>query len=140
MTRVRWALVLLSLTVVAALSGCQRSAAGGEDESSCTDTKAESGLTVDLTTTPCRPQGGQTATVRLSIEDKDGAVVKNASVKLTTAMPSMNMQGDGQTLTATGDQYEGKIVLGMGGAWEMTFEVTPEGAQPTTVAFNIIAK
>jgi hypothetical protein len=141
MTRARWTVLApMSVVLVAALAGCGRSAAGNGETTSCTDTKTESGLTVDLTTTPCPIKGGQSATAKIAIKDSSGAAVKDASVKLITDMPSMNMHGGDQDVPPSGDGYETKVVLGMGGDWQIKVQVTRGSSAPTTATFQLNAK
>jgi hypothetical protein len=130
----------MSLVLIAGLAGCGRSSAGSQDTTSCTDTKTESGLTVALTTTPCPIRGGSSATAKIAIKDSSGTAVKDAAVKMITDMPSMNMHGGDQDVPASGDGYETKVVLGMGGDWQIKVQVTRGSAAPTTATFQLNAK
>jgi hypothetical protein len=141
MSRVRWTVLApMSLVLIAGLAGCGRSSAGSQDTTSCTDTKTESGLTVALTTTPCPIKGGQSATAKIAIKDSSGNAVKDAAVKMITDMPSMNMHGGDQDVPTSGDGYETKVVLGMGGDWQIKVEVIRGSSAPTTTTFQVNAK
>jgi nitrogen fixation protein FixH len=134
MGRARFVVMVLTLV------GCGRSSASDGDSTSCTDTKNESGLTVALTTSPCPIKGGESATARVAIKDDDGAPVKDASVRLSTDMPSMNMHGGDHDMTPRGDEYEATVVLGMGGAWTLKVEVARGSTDPTAVTFDLVAE
>lgn len=138
MTRARTAaLVPAAALLVAALAGCGQSAAGQEPTKTCTDSKTSSGLTITLAT-PCPIRGGESATAHITVKDASGAAVKGATVKLTTDMPAMNMHGGDQAATASGDGYDSKIVLGMGGDWNVTVQVS--GASSASAQFTLAAK
>ncbi|MET0134682.1 MAG: FixH family protein [Kibdelosporangium sp.] len=141
MTRARWAaLAPLTAVLVAVVTGCGQSSAGSEDTTSCTDTKTESGMTIALTTSPCPIRGGKSANARVTVKDTAGAVVKDAAVKVVTDMPSMNMHGGDQAAAPNGDGYETKLVLGMGGDWDVKVEVSRGSSPPAAVIFQINAK
>jgi len=139
MTRVRWAALAPLAVVLAAAAGCGRSSAGGE-ATSCTDSKTGSGVTVALTTTPCPPKGGLAAKAHITVKDSAGTAVKDATVKVTTDMPAMNMHGGDLKADPNGDGYETNIVLGMGGDWDVKVDVQRPSATPAAVTFTLTAK
>lgn len=142
MTRVRWvALAPVAVVLLSAVAGCgQRSADATGATKTCTDTKTSAGLTVALATTPCPIKGGQSATARITVKDAAGAAVTDATVKLAAYMPAMNMHGGDQTATPNGEGYDSKIVLGMGGDWDVKVIVSRGSASPTDVSFTLTAK
>ncbi|HET6383621.1 MAG TPA: FixH family protein [Armatimonadota bacterium] len=59
---------------------------------------------------------------------KNGKPVKNASVTMTTSMPSMGMPGPTADLKPAGAHYEGTAKTGMSGDWDATVSVKAAGA------------
>jgi hypothetical protein len=140
MTRARTAaLVPAAALLVAVLAGCGQSAASQDGTKTCTDSKSAGGMTIVLAT-PCPIRGGESANAHITVKDSSGAALKNVTVKLVTDMPAMNMHGGDQTATPSGDGYDSKIVLGMGGDWNVTVQVSAGSAGSTSAQFTLSAK
>lgn len=140
MTRARTAaLVPAAALLVAVLAGCGQSAASQDGTKTCTDSKTDSGLTIVLATS-CPIRGGESANAHITVKDAKGAALKGVTVKLTTDMPVMNMHGGEQTATANGDGYDSKIVLGMGGDWNVTVKVSGGSTASASAQFTLSAK
>lgn len=142
MTRARpAALAPVAAVLLAVLAGCGQSVATQDGaKTTCTDSKSSGDVTIALATTPCPIRGGESASAHITVKDKSGTTVKNATVKLVSDMPAMNMHGGEQTATAGGDGYDSKIVLGMGGDWNVTVQVNGGSVPATSVQFTLSAK
>ncbi|MGW7227800.1 FixH family protein [Streptomyces cyaneofuscatus] len=139
------------LLAAAALTGCTATAnsddANGASspasdlDADCRATKADAGLEVTLTVSPCPPTGGGAAgTAQVAVKDADGNAVPGAKVEINPEMPNMKMKGGNQTARPEGDGYEAKLVLGMPGDWRITVTVVPVTGEKSTTAFNLTAK
>ncbi|MEV6603138.1 FixH family protein [Kutzneria sp. NPDC051319] len=142
MTRARWAaLAPAAAVLVAALTGCGQSAASQNGaNTTCTDSKSNGGVTIVLATTPCPIKGGESANAHITVKDSGGKAVTNATVKVTTEMPAMNMRGGDQNASPSGDGYDTKVVLGMGGDWNVTVQVSGGSVSSASAQFTLSAK
>jgi hypothetical protein len=138
MTRLRWALAPAVVLLLGAATGCGQGAAATAQQT-CSESKTDAGLTVTLATTPCPAKGGQSTAAHITIKDTAGAAVTDAAVKVVPDMPSMGMQGSEQPATAAGDGYDSKLVLGMGGDWQVRVLVARGSASPASVQFVLTA-
>lgn len=101
------------------------------------ETRKVSGYTLTFNTVPETPKAGETA-LRLKLADQAGKPVTNANVLFvyTMAMPGMTESKAKGTHTKDGI-YEGKVLLGMGGMWMVTANVTLPGLPPIAEKFSL---
>jgi nitrogen fixation protein FixH len=95
------------------------------------------GLTLSLTTVPETPKAGD---VRLTLRLTDQAAkpVTDAHVVFVYTMPMPGMTDSTMTARHTKDGlYEGTVLLGMGGTWLVTVNVTLPGRPPIVEKFQI---
>ncbi len=102
-----------------------------------TETRQVSGFSLTFTTIPEKPKAGETA-LRLKITDPAGYEVTNAQVVFTYTMPMPGMTESKVKATHIKDGlYEAKAMLGMGGAWVVTANVTLHGLLPVVEKFQV---
>jgi hypothetical protein len=146
MTRMWAAAVSGAATIMlgAALSACGPSAAeqanSGGNQAKCTDSKTGGGLTIVLETSPCPVKGGASTSAHIVVKDSSGTPVKDATVQIATDMASMGMHGGDHKAEAAGDGYDAKIVLGMGGDWQVRVQVARGTTPAADVQFTVQAK
>jgi membrane fusion protein, copper/silver efflux system len=101
------------------------------------ETRQAGGLTLQFTTAPEIPKPGENA-LRIKLTDQSGKPVTNANVLFLYTMPMPGMTESKATATHTKDGiYEGKAMLGMGGTWEVTANVTIPGKPPISEKFRV---
>jgi Cu(I)/Ag(I) efflux system membrane fusion protein len=100
------------------------------------ETRQASGFSLTLSTVPETPKAGDTL-LRLKITDPAGYEVTNAQVVFTYTMPMPGMSESKAKATHTKDGvYEAKAMLGMGGTWVVTANVTLPDLPPISEKFQ----
>lgn len=100
------------------------------------ETRQSGGLTLQLTTVPEVPKAGENI-LRLKVMDQAGKPVTNANVLFIYTMPMPGMTDSKAPAIYKDGAYEGKAMLGMGGAWDVTANVTIPGKSPITEKFRV---
>ena len=100
------------------------------------ESRQVAGLSLTLTTLPETPKAGENV-LRLKLTDQAGKPVTNAKVLFIYTMPMPGMSETKAHATHSKDGiYEGKAMLGMGGTWEVTANVTIPGKPPISEKFR----
>ena len=100
------------------------------------ETRRVSGFTLAFSTVPEKPKAGETL-LRLKITDPAGYAVTNAQVVFTYTMSMPWMSESRAKAAHTKDGvYEAKAMLGMGGPWVVTANVTLQGLPPIAEKFQ----
>lgn len=122
--------LIVPAMLVATLSAC---ASKNETSSSTTTTQAQTvaGFSVATQFSPDPPkQGPQTITV--TVKDAEGAAVKGATVKISSKMPTMSMDGPVLTATDNGDgTYAAQTNLNYATQWVFDIAVSAKGKSGT---------
>jgi Cu(I)/Ag(I) efflux system membrane fusion protein len=101
------------------------------------DTRQVSGFSLTLSTVPETPKAGETL-LRLKITDPAGYAATNAQVVFAYTMPMPGMMESKAKATHTKDGvYEAKALLGMGGTWVVTANVTLPDLPPISEKFQL---
>ena len=101
------------------------------------DTRQVSGFSLTLSTVPETPKAGETL-LRLKITDPAGYAATNAQVVFAYTMPMPGMMESKAKATYTKDGvYEAKALLGMGGTWVVTANVTLPDLPPISEKFQL---
>jgi Cu(I)/Ag(I) efflux system membrane fusion protein len=101
------------------------------------ETRQVSGFSLTFGTVPASPKAGETL-LRLKITDPAGYAATNAQVVFVYTMPMPGMMESKAKATHTKDGvYEGKALLGMGGTWAITANVTLPNLPPISEKFQI---
>ena len=107
-----------------------------EQSKPVSETRQVSGYSLTFTTVPEKPKAGETL-LRLKVTDPAGYEVTNAQVVFTYTMPMPGMTESKAKAIHTKDGiYEGKAMLGMGGTWVVTTNVTIQGLPPISEKFQ----
>lgn len=139
MTRTRVGAVAAALAMTTMVVGCATAKTPPVAATVCTDTQSGAGIVVALTSSPCPVVGGMTGSAQISVKDSSGTPIKDATVKVKYDMSSMSMHGSVDA-AASGEGYQARLLLSMGGTWDVTVEVTRGSAAPTDVHFSVTAK
>src|SRR5881397_3460980 len=100
------------------------------------ETRQVSGFSLTLSTVPDKPKAGENV-LRLKLADQAGKPVTNAQVVFAYTMPMPGMMESKAKATHTKDGvYEAKAMLGMGGTWVVTVNVTLQGILPIAERFQ----
>ena len=101
------------------------------------ETRQVSGFSLTLSTVPDKPKAGENV-LRLKLADQAGKPVTNAQVVFAYTMPMPGMMESKAKATHTKDGiYEAKALLGMGGTWVVTANVTLPNYPPISEKFQI---
>ena len=101
------------------------------------ETRQVSGFSLTLSTVPDKPKAGDNV-LRLKLADQAGKPVTNAQVVFAYTMPMPGMMESKAKATHTKDGiYEAKALLGMGGTWVVTANVTLPNLPPISEKFQI---
>src|SRR2546427_3284190 len=101
------------------------------------ETRQVSGFALTLSTVPDKPKAGENV-LRLKLADQAGKPVTNAQVVFAYTMPMPGMMESKAKATHTKDGiYEAKALLGMGGTWVVTANVTLPNFPPISEKFQI---
>ena len=101
------------------------------------ETRQVSGFSLTLSTVPDKPKAGENV-LRLKLADQAGKPVTNAQVVFAYTMPMPGMMESKAKATHTQDGiYEAKALLGMGGTWVVTANVTLPNLPPISEKFQI---
>jgi len=101
------------------------------------ETRQVSGFSLTLSTVPDKPKAGENV-LRLKLADQAGKPVTNAQVVFVYTMPMPGMMESKAKATHTKDGiYEAKALLGMGGTWVVTANVTLPNLPPISEKFQI---
>ncbi len=101
-----------------------------------TETRQVSGFSLTFSTVPETPKAGETL-LRLKITDPAGYAATNAQVVFVYTMPMPGMMESKAKATHTKDgMYEAKALLGMGGTWVVTANVTLPDLPPISEKFQ----
>ena len=101
------------------------------------ETRQVSGFSLTLSTVPDKPKAGDNV-LRLKLADQAGKPVTNAQVVFVYTMPMPGMMESKAKATHTKDGiYEAKALLGMGGTWVVTANVTLPNLPPISEKFQI---
>src|SRR5712691_3382724 len=102
-----------------------------------TETRQVSGFSLTFSTVPETPKAGETL-LRLKITDPAGYAATNAQVVFVYTMPMPGMMESKAKATHTKDgMYEAKALLGMGGTWVVTANVTLPDLPPISEKFQL---
>ena len=100
------------------------------------ETRQVSGFSLTLSTVPDKPKAGENV-LRLKLADQAGKPVTNAQVVFAYTMPMPEMMESKAKATHTKDGiYEAKALLGMGGTWVVTANVTLPNLAPISEKFQ----
>src|SRR6058998_3062426 len=101
------------------------------------ETRQVSGFALTLSTVPDKPKAGENV-LRLKLADQAGKPVTNAQVVFayTMAMPGM-MESKAKATHTKDGVYEAKALLGMGGTWVVTANVTLPNLLPISEKFQL---
>lgn len=109
---------------------------GSKNGMTVAETRRMDGLTLSLTAVPEKPKAGEVL-LRLKLTDQAGKAVTNAQVLFVYTMPMPGMTDSKATAHHTKEGlYEGKVMLGMGGTWVVTVNVTIPGREPIAEQFQ----
>ena len=101
------------------------------------ETRQVSGFSLTFSTVPETPKAGETL-LRLKIIDPAGYGATNAQVVFAYTMPMPGMMESKAKATHAKDGiYEAKAMLGMGGTWVVTANVTLPNLPPISEKFQI---
>jgi Cu(I)/Ag(I) efflux system membrane fusion protein len=101
------------------------------------ETRQVSGFSLTLSTVPDKPKAGENV-LRLKLADQAGKPVTNAQVVFVYTMPMPGMMESKAKATHTKDGiYEAKALLGMGGTWVVTANVTLPNLPPISEKFQL---
>ena len=101
------------------------------------ETRQVSGFSLTLSTVPDKPKAGENV-LRLKLADQAGKPVTNAQVVFAYTMPMPGMMESKAKATHTKDGiYEAKALLGMGGTWVVTANVTLPNLPPISEKFQL---
>jgi len=101
------------------------------------ETRQVSGFSLTLSTVPDKPKAGENV-LRLKLADQAGKPVTNAQVVFVYTMPMPGMMESKAKATHTkGGIYEAKTLLGMGGTWVVTANVTLPDLPPISEKFQL---
>src|SRR5438132_1867127 len=101
------------------------------------ETRQVSGFSLTLSTVPDKPKAGENV-LRLKLADQAGKPVTNAQVVFAYTMPIPGMMESKAKATHTKDGlYEAKALLGMGGQWVVTANVTLPNLPPFSEKFQL---
>ena len=102
-----------------------------------TETRQVSGFSLTFSTVPESPKAGETL-LRLKVIDPAGYGATNAQVVFVYTMPMPGMMESKVKATHAKDGvYEAKALLGMGGTWVVTANVTLPNLPPISEKFQI---
>jgi Cu(I)/Ag(I) efflux system membrane fusion protein len=102
------------------------------------ESRTVAGYVLTLTTLPETPKAGEVL-LKLKVADQSGKPVTNAQVLFVYTMPMPGMTESKITAHHTKEGlYEGKAMLGMGGTWVVTANVTIPGKPPVTEKFQFM--
>ena len=101
------------------------------------ETRQVSGFSLTLSTVPDKPKAGENV-LRLKLADQAGKPVTNAQVVFVYTMPMPGMMESNAKAAHTKDGiYEAKALLGMGGTWVVTANVTLPNLPPISEKFQL---
>src|SRR5438093_1965260 len=101
------------------------------------ETRQAAGFSLTFSTVPETPKAGETL-LRLKVIDPAGYGATNAQVVFVYTMPMPGMMESKAKATHTKDgMYEAKALLGMGGTWVVTANVTLPNLPPISEKFQI---
>src|SRR3989454_5458032 len=101
------------------------------------ETRQVSGFSLTFNTVPETPKAGETL-LRLKVIDPAGYGATNAQVVFVYTMPMPGMMESKAKATHTKDgMYEAKALLGMGGTWVVTANVTLPDLPPISEKFQL---
>src|SRR6266571_2685156 len=101
------------------------------------ETRQVSGFSLTLSTVPDKPKAGENV-LRLKLADQAGKPVTNAQVEFVYTMPMPGMMESNAKAAHTKDGiYEAKALLGMGGTWVVTANVTLPNLPPISEKFQL---
>src|SRR5438128_2944208 len=102
-----------------------------------TETRQVSGFSLTFSTVPETPKAGETL-LRLKVIDPAGYGATNAQVVFVYTMPMPGVMESKAKATHTKDgMYEAKALLGMGGMWVVTANVTLPDLPPISEKFQL---
>src|SRR5437879_12229241 len=102
------------------------------------ETRQVSGFSLTVRTVPDKPKAGEKV-LRLKLADQAGKPVTNAQVVFAYTMPMPGMVESKAKATHTKEGiYEAKAMLGMGGTWVVTANVTLPNLPPISEKFQIV--
>src|SRR5213594_2820666 len=102
-----------------------------------TETRQVSGFSLTFSTVPETPKAGETL-LRLKVIDPAGYGATNAQVVFVYTMPMPGMMESKAKATHAKDgRYEAKAMLGMGGTWVVTANVTLPNLPPISEKFQL---
>src|SRR3989475_2021142 len=102
-----------------------------------TETRQVSGFSLTFSTLPETPKAGETL-LRLKVIDPAGYGATNAQVVFVYTMPMPGMMESKVKATHAKDgMYEAKAMLGMGGTWVVTANVTLQDLPPISEKFQL---
>jgi Cu(I)/Ag(I) efflux system membrane fusion protein len=100
------------------------------------ETRQVNRFTLSLTTVPEQPKPGEVL-LKLKLNDQAGKPVTNAQVLFVYTMPMPGMTDSKAAARHTKDGlYEGKVLFGMGGTWDVTVNVMVPGQQPVAEKYQ----
>jgi len=101
------------------------------------ETRQVSGFSLTFSTVPETPKAGETL-LRLKVIDPAGYGATNAQVVFVYTMPMPGMMESKVKATHAKDgMYEAKAMLGMGGTWVVTANVTLPNLPPISEKFQL---
>src|SRR3989475_47913 len=101
------------------------------------ETRQVSGFSLTFSTVPETPKAGETL-LRLKVIDPAGYAATNAQVVFVYTMPMPGMmESKAKAIHAKDGMYEAKALLGMGGMWVVTANVTLPNLPPISEKFQL---
>ena len=116
--------LIVTIALIAALAACTSKS---ETSSSTTTTQTVAGFSIATQFSPDPPkQGPQTITV--TVKDAGGGAVMGATVKISSKMPTMSMDGPVLTATDNGDgTYAAQTNLNYATQWVFDIAISANG-------------
>jgi YtkA-like protein len=144
-TRGVLAVVLVASSLAIGCNGSQEPAQGGVQVAAGGGAGVISGdLNIAFTSNPDPPKNGDNA-IEVTVTDRGGAPVTDATVEaefMMPAMPSMNMPAMRSAVTLghqSAGRYTGTGQLSMAGTWTTTISVSRGGQRVATRRFSVVA-
>ena len=133
------------VALIVATSGCTGNSDSRAPATVVQSVTSAEGLNIRFQSRPDPPESGSN-TIEVSVTDRSGAPVTDATVTAVfsmPAMPAMNMpamRSDAPLTHAGNGTYRGTVQLSMGGTWNVNVTVSRGAETLGTSRFSIVAK
>jgi YtkA-like protein len=145
MRRRPWGFSVATVALIVATSGCTGNGDSRAPATVVQTVTSAEGLNIRYQSRPDPPESGSNA-IEVSVTDRNGAPVTDATVTAVfsmPAMPAMNMpamRSDAPLTHAGNGTYRGTGQLSMGGTWNVNVTVSRGAETLGTSRFSIVAK